>query len=196
MITSILSLRIACLAVIASTCMWVIGCGKASSPCRADYSNVDSISIDLGIVEKEYDGGLQHMYHEKDGFTVVETLGDVPCRHLNLQEFNPGYLYFVIDSSFKRRGAEDVDITIDYFDQGFGTLGLQFDATGSKKFRSPAYADTGTTISLWDTKEWKTATFRVRNASFKNSQNSGSDFRFVVQPPDLYVRRVTVKRAK
>ena len=196
MIHSILTFRIIGLAVITTSGMWLTGCGVESPPRRADYSSADSISIHLGQVEKEYDGGLQHMYHEKDGFTVVATLGDVPCRHLAVQEFNPGYLYFVIDPSFKRKGAGNVDISIDYYDQGFGTLGLQFDATGSKKFRSPAYADVGTTISLWDTKEWKTATFRVRNASFKNSQNSGSDFRFVVQPPDLYVRRVTVTRAK
>jgi hypothetical protein len=59
-------------------------------------------------------------------------------------------------------------------------------------FAPPYVRSSGFTSS----KTWETATFHVRGATFNNSQNGGSDFRFSVNPPELYVRRVTVTRER
>jgi len=177
-------------------CGSAIGCREKPAARGSDFSDASSVTIHLGDPKTEYGNGLQHMYHEKDGLTIPAILGDVSCRQLSVQGFEVGYLYFGIDQSFKQRRAKNVDVSVEYFDQGIGTLGLQFDATGYWKTPTAAYTDAGSTISLLDAKTWKTATFRVRNAAFKNSQNSGSDFRLVVQPPELFIRSVTVTRAK
>jgi hypothetical protein len=41
-------------------------------------------------------------------------------------------------------------------------------------------------------KAWQTCSFELKDPAFLNSQNGGADFRFWVEPPELYVRRVTV----
>jgi len=174
----------------------VIGCGKPPPSRGPDFSQADSVTIQLGDSKTEYGSGLQHRYHEKDGLTTPATRGGRPCRHLSVVGFSRGFLYFVIDQTFKQRSVKNVEITVEYFDEGFGTLGLQFDASGSKKNRHAAYTDSGIAISLFDSKTWKQATFPVHNAAFENSQNSGSDFRLTVSPPELSVHRVTATRAK
>lgn len=171
------------------------GCHEQPPSRATDFSQASSVGAILGETEKEHGNGLEHMGHEKDGLTLPTTKGGSPCRHLSVEGFHIGFLYFVIDSTFKKGGVKKVDITVEYFDEGFGNLGLQFDGGSSKKVRNPAYTDSGISISLFDSKTWKLATFPIRNAAFKNSQNSGSDFRLTVRPPALSVRRVTVTRA-
>jgi len=45
-------------------------------------------------------------------------------------------------------------------------------------------------------KEWKKASFHIRDGAFENSENGHSDFRIEVVPPDINIRRVTVTREK
>ena len=42
--------------------------------------------------------------------------------------------------------------------------------------------------------DWQTVVFHVTEPSFLNSQMGGADFRLDVNPPEIYVRRVRLKR--
>ena len=172
------------------------GCREQPASRGADFSKASSVSVILGETEKEYGNGLQHMYHEKDGLTTPAVVEGVTCRHLKVTEFDPGYLYFTIDRTFKKRPVKNVTIEVEFYDQGSGRIGLEYDGSRTSEQPNPAYTVLREIESVGDSRLWRTASFRVRNATFQGAQNSGADFRLWVSPPDLYVRRVTVTRAK
>lgn len=168
------------------------GCGKKKAATNAkDFSRTNSVTILLGDLATEYGTGLQHAYFEEDGATEPAILDGVACRHLYLAGTNCGYFYFSLDPTFKKRLPKRMTIEVEFLDPIPGMLGLQFDASSAKHKTRGAYSDVNP-IHLSGSKGWQTAKFRVRDATFRNAQNSGSDFRLCITPPRLYVRRVTV----
>lgn len=163
-----------------------------------DFSQSNSVS--LLLAEDEQADGLKHNFRERDGLTTVVKVADVPCRFLNRKEQGhaEGYIYFAIDPGFKATNATNVRIDVEYFDVVFDAapamLTLQFDASGGSGTLSSAYHRATGSFVLRGSETWRTATFRARGATFANSQNGRSDFRILVKPPELYVRRVTVTR--
>ncbi len=172
------------------------GCGKNLPAAYKDFSKTNTVGVILGEVEREYDDGLQHLYHEKDGFTRPATVRNLSCRSLNLTNFNPGYFYFKIDPTFKERKLSKVKIEVEYFDGAEGQFGLQYDAANSRKDIRKAYTYSRESVALTLSRSWQTHAFEVTDATFKNNQNSGADFRLWVSPPKLCVRSVTVTRAR
>jgi len=210
----------ACLCAALSLFFACFGCERKPPRNGKDFSKTNTVAVLLGEEGKEFGNGLEHAPGTWDGLTLPAVVGDVPCRYLNLEHSGRGYLYFGIDTTFKKGRTMDVKIEIEYFDDGDRTLGLQYDASPSKKaldaayakLREPgdpakfqealakvfakAYINLKETVPLTGSKTWETATFHVRGATFKNCQVGGSDFRFWVSPPELYVRRVTVTRER
>jgi hypothetical protein len=174
----------------------LIGCGKKPPAAYKDFSRTNTIGVILGEVEREYDHGLQHLYHEKDGFTQPATVRNLLCRSLNLTNYSMGYLYFKIDPTFKKRKVSKVKIEVEYFDDGEGQLGLQYDAATSRKDTRKVYTYSRESVDLTPSRSWQTHAFEVTDATFKNNQNSGADFRLWVSPPKLCVRSVTVTRVR
>jgi hypothetical protein len=172
------------------------GCGQKPLAKGKDFSNASSVSILLGEKDKDFGDGLQHAYWEKDGLTTPAVVDGLACRYLKVEEFDPGYLYFILDATFKKRSVKKVKIEVEYFDEEPGLLGIQYDARGFRKLPERAYTPLDQTVQLAGSRMWQTATFHIRNATFKNGQNSGADFRFSVSPPELYVRRVAVTRVR
>jgi hypothetical protein len=82
-----------------------------------DFSRASSVSILLGEKDKDFGDGLQHAYWERDGLTTLAVVDGMPCRHLKVEEFDPGYLYFIIDPTFKKRSVKNVKIEVEYFDE-------------------------------------------------------------------------------
>ncbi|MCX6903367.1 MAG: hypothetical protein NTW03_07795, partial [Verrucomicrobia bacterium] len=161
---------------------------------EADFSKADEVHIALGEGEQEHAAGLRHLDYVRDGLTVQTNLNNVPCRHLKVPGGGIGYLYFNIAPTFKNRNLGDLTMEVEYFDDKPGTLAVEFDATPSPEVRKLAYVNAGQTVRLRASHSWRVATFQIRNATFRNSQNSGADFRVCVFPPDLYVRRVSLTR--
>jgi len=174
----------------------LLGCGKKPPAAYKDFSRTNTVGVILGEVEREYDHGLQHLYHEKDGFTQPTTVRKLLCRSLNLTNYNVGYFYFKIDPTFKKRRLSKVKIEVEYFDDGEGQLGLQYDAATSRKDTRKAYTHSRDSVELTPSRSWQTYAFEVTDPTFKNSQNSGADFRVYVSPPKLCVRSVTVTRIR
>jgi hypothetical protein len=101
-----------------------------------------------------------------------------------------GFFYMNVDDGTLYDVTDPVAVTIDYFDQGNGSMQLEYDSPGPgipQMFkRSPTfvYGDSGT---------WKSHTFVLDDAILTNRSN-GSDFRINTAdaPGELKVARVTV----
>ena len=185
-------------AVIGITSLAVVligGCSQKSHSKRADFARSNTASVALGKPDREHGNGLEHVYWEQDGLTTVTNLDGVFCRHLQLEGAEIGYVYFIIDPEFKRHHIQRVKIEVEYFDGHRGEMGLQFDASHSRRVGSSAYTESGQIVPLRGSQRWQTSQFYVQDATFRNSENSRSDFRFWVRPPDLYLRSVTVTRS-
>lgn len=170
-----------------------------------DFSTSNVVSVLLG--QESLDLGLAHLPEEPDGRTTIETVNGVPCRHLNRRPGGSsfGYVYFAIDPTFKTRELSAAQIEVEYLVDATGFLRLQYDAMEGETHRSykSVVASGGDGVSPGNvvrfthmavTNAWQTATFRVTDAFFRNSQNGSADFRLEVTPPEIYVRRVTVTR--
>lgn len=83
---------------------------------------------------------------------------------------------------------------VEYLAPEPGTMNIHHDALNAPNLQNPVYRDAVATVRLANSGRWEKATFDITNATFRNSQNGGADFRFEVIPPDMYVRRVTVRR--
>lgn len=176
-----------------------------ADPFGADFSTSNSVSLILG--EEKSLSGLRHLSGEADGRTIITNLDEVLCRYLNRTvERRPwGEFYFDIAPSFKRDGLFSGRVEIEYLSPHTNSIRLQFD--GILNGRNAPYVPVlpeGTVemrqlfrnfYSLPASNGmWTVATFQITNATFRNSQNGGADFRLEVVPPELYVRRITLTR--
>lgn len=108
------------------------------------------------------------------------------------------YLYMNVDDSYLYDSDRyDVEVTVEYWDEGNGSFVLQYDA------QSAAFKD-GVKFDYTDTKTWKSQKFTLTDAKFANRAN-GADFRISVEGgginadlnPELKVASVAViKRPK
>ncbi len=163
-----------------------------------DFSKTNSVTLNMADAERSpWEGGLTHAFTEADGVTIETNVQGVACRALKPVEGEAPkrYMYFAIDPSFKRQGAVNVRVDVDYFD-GFeghlGVMGLEFDSSEFGDFPNASYRPQLPNVPLRGSKKWMKGTFRIRGAGFRNTQNAGSDFRLWASPPAMLVRRVTV----
>ena len=166
-------------------------------PTLTDFTKSNAVGCVLG--GQEYETGLQLAERERDGLSTIVKVDDVPCRLMSPRNGSgdpAGYLYFKIDPAFKQAGVQRVSIEVEYFDVLLDakpvSFGIQYDASGAAKPRTYAWANPK--VGLRGSNAWQTATFRITDGTFQNAQNGRSDFRIRAEPPELYVRRVTVTR--
>lgn len=170
---------------------------------EADFSKSNSVFLVLAEAERGTGlekHGLEHAFWEKDGRTTVEDVQGVAGRRLKFKEDEraKAYFYFVVHPSFKTEGPMNVKIEVDYFD-GFegeaGVFGLHYDGMkeGLGQF---AYKQFLPNVVLKGSGKWLKASFHVKDAMFRESQNGHSDFRLWASPPELCVSRVTITRMK
>lgn len=170
-----------------------------------DFSTNRQLTLLLG--QETSGDGLRHLGEEGDGRTTIENVNGVPCRYLNRagQGKQFGYLYFTIHPSFKRDGLKEAVIEFEYLARRSGALRLQYDGMEGEVHRAykSAVSPVGTTVRFGPqimfnrmpgSNGWQTMSFRVTDGAFMNSQNGDADFRLEVVPPEIYVRRVTVRR--
>jgi len=102
-------------------------------------------------------------------------LGDRKAVPLLVQDPAGEQVYFEIkDDTFKDGGHPSVVFTVDYYDKGTGTIDLEYDSL--EEVPMPGAFKKAGTITLGDTKAWKTATFIVTDARFDGRCNN-ADFR-------------------
>jgi hypothetical protein len=161
---------------------------------KLDFSKTNRISLLLGYRSNEIGQGLRHIDWEKDGLTVVTNINEEPCRCLAPILSGKGYFYFSVDPTFKKRTHGDMIVEIEYFEQMSGTFGIEYDASPDPEHSKDKYTIPGNPITLQALKRWQKASVRIHNPTFHNSQNAGADFRFIINSPAFYVRRVSISR--
>ncbi|MFC5530581.1 glycosyl hydrolase family 28-related protein [Cohnella yongneupensis] len=106
------------------------------------------------------------------------------------------YLYMNVDDKFLFDNKDlDVEIEVEYFDQGNGTITLQYDS----QEEAAAFKDAAL-FPYKDSGKWKTTTFLLSDAKFANRAN-GDDFRLGVEGagaaadnPEIKIASVTVRK--
>lgn len=158
---------------------------------RGPYSDVKSVEVTLAATNQAH-GLIQ--FEQADGVTSPTEAGDEPCRETVRTAYSGRYFYFRLDDSFKWADRMLVDAEVGYFDEGSGRFRIEYDGSDTNAPFNGAYTASRTAATLGNTRQWKTAKFRLLEARFLNSQNGGADFRIAVQADRLRVRRVAVTR--
>lgn len=97
------------------------------------------------------------------------------------------YIYFGVDDKFLQGGTNNVQIKVTYLDNNNQKWWIEYDAANGN-----AYKKSKAIKNVNDSK-WKTANFKIKDATFLNSQRDKMDFRiFNGGKQDLTVRFVRV----
>lgn len=140
---------------------------------------------------------VRELKDEADGYHEAATIGGRDCRSIVSDQDaqrpyrTNNYLYCCVDDRYAY-GAKDavVALTISYFDQGGGSIELQYNTEGNA-FSGIKLAD------LTDTGVWKESTVTLTNACFTNAQNPpvAADFRIGVGGMDntIYISDITLE---
>ncbi|MCD6339744.1 MAG: DUF5010 domain-containing protein [Verrucomicrobia bacterium] len=158
---------------------------------RGPYSDFKKVSVTLGETNRAE--GL-YQIEAADGATEPAEIGGSPCRAVKPTVYAGRYIYFRIDDSFKWADLMQVEVRVEYFDHPAGRFSLEFDGSDTNAPFQGAYSPARLWVTMRGTGTWKTTAFRLNRARFENSQNSGADFRLVVQADAFHVRRVEVIR--
>ncbi|MHC4797639.1 MAG: NBR1-Ig-like domain-containing protein [Planctomycetota bacterium] len=146
----------------------------------------EMVSVDLGTTDVTND--LQRPATEPgNGTTEKRTKLSVNCRR-NVVLGSDKYIYFQVADSWAYNGNRpDVIIAFNYYDNSTGYMKLQYDSTGSAKYKS------GGVWYMDGTNKWRTAWFRISDAGFRNRQSQSCDFRvFRSNSLRMFVDHVTV----
>ncbi|HEY0549505.1 MAG TPA: hypothetical protein VGF13_07865 [Verrucomicrobiae bacterium] len=170
---------------------------------KTDYSKTNSVSI--AMANESPEDGLRHLSAEPDGRTALTNLDGVVCRRMTREGRPSGYVYFTISPTFKAAGLSNAVCEVEYLCPRSGYFRLQYDAVELETHRpyKSVISEDGVPVRLGGNNNhtrvpaansWESATFRITDAVFANSQNGGADFRLEFTPPDVFVRRVTLTR--
>lgn len=101
-----------------------------------------------------------------EAYTEFTSIGGKECLYI------PGdkYGYFRVDDATISDDDHELIFKITYFDEGFGTLALQYNATNTVNYQRQSFKKTGSNT-------WATTTISITDASFRNAQNNQADFR-------------------
>lgn len=122
-----------------------------------------------------------------DGLYEPAVAGGRPCLKLSKNNTDAGrYLYLKLSESWPETW-KSADIEVEYYDEGSGTVDVQFDGAAG------AYAAGSKSASLGGSKNWKILTTAIVNPFFKGRQNASADLRICHGGSDLYIRRVTLR---
>ncbi|MFC4035009.1 glycosyl hydrolase family 28-related protein [Streptomyces polygonati] len=147
-------------------------------------------SVDLGpnvathgITPRAGDDGGHLVTGTVDGRGYWQTDRSVPGAET-------GFFYMNVDDGQLYDNHDPVAVTIDYFDQGDGSMQLEYDSPGDT---IPQMFKRSPTFTYGDSGTWKSHTFLLDDAILTNRSN-GSDFRINTAdlPGELKVARVTV----
>ncbi len=155
------------------------------------YQGASSVEATLGEVNSKH--GLK-LIENADGLTAAASAAGVPCRKSLRGKESGRYIYFQVDDSFKWARSMNATVAVDYYDGDSGSFTIQYDSHDSAATLDGAYKDCAEQVLLKGTHTWKTAQFALTQTRLDGSQNGGSDFRIVVNAPELLIHKVSVQQ--
>ena len=128
-----------------------------------------------------------------DGNTSAVTFGGRDCR-VNTTAGTDLYFYFNVDAAFAAEEAQGLDVTIEveYLDEG-GDVDFSLEYDGL----SGPYTSHAKKVVTSGSNLWTTVRFEIADAFFGGRQNSGADFRLVLdvtRSAQLHIDRIRVLR--
>jgi hypothetical protein len=157
---------------------------------RGPYSDAESISVVLGSKNEEH--GVSQV-ESADGVTAAAEIGGRPCRKTVPTECGAEYIYFRADDSFIFAEQADLELEIEYWDTADGAFLIEYDGADAKASMGGAYT-LGPKTPMKGSSSWRTEKVILEEVCFANRQNAEADFRIAKQSPELFVRRVTLRR--
>lgn len=155
------------------------------------YSSENEISFSAGNPNLE--NGISLGPNIDDG--IYQTESKVGNQSFKINGGEGSYLYFSVDDSFYLNEQQPIQLTIRYFDEGFGSIYLDYDtATCGADFNpNTMYKRIGIAY-LNNSLSWKFVTITLNDASFANNENNRSDFRLTTSGPPLNISTVEIKK--
>ena len=144
-----------------------------------------TVSIELGKVNRE--GGLREVTEVGNGATSPANIGGKECRLLKFRG-RRAHCDFQISPSFKRPGAMNARIQVEFYAASPGVMYILFDGSARQ---SPHYSNGGR-INFEGGVVWKITNYQLNDALFRNGQTDGADFRLTTTSQELYIHSVTV----
>jgi len=132
-----------------------------------------------------YYGMTQDPNPSYDGPTTATVVAGLSAR-----ASTNGNIYFNVDDAMAHGGDYTAGFTVSYYDLGTGSFNVQYDDGTSDPYKGSS------SITLKDTKTWKTATVSSvvnSNAVFGGKQNGGNDFRLRNGNGQITIHSVVVK---
>lgn len=157
----------------------------------SEYASAKAVSY-----QPDKQAGVYHVHDVEDGPSqIVEVGGAKALRSVpNKVSPNSRYLYFRVADAYVFNTKGEVEITIEYRDEGRGSFLLQYDSRDADATLLGAYKD-APPVALTDSGTWKTASLHLKRARLANRQNGDSDFRLCMAGRDLTIRRITVLKS-
>ena len=165
--------------------------GWKPEPLTGPYSHAKEVSVTLGLTNVET--GLRQIEHE-DGRTAPTTRDGRVARESLRNRFGSRFFYFTVEESFRPADPRDFRLEIEYFDESFGAIELEYDGTDPNAPFGGAYTKTTTVLKLTGDGKWKKATFQLPKAVFVGSQNSGADFRISLLGEKLAIASAKLRK--
>lgn len=166
--------------------------GLASEAAHITASLEKMASVDLADPEGSSDG-LSFIVNDDvssgDSHTVqIEKEGVICRKNVDRKPINGRsltFLYFTADRSIISSDEPNVTVMITYFDEGTGSVLLQYNALGG------AIAKQVTAANLTDSKTWKTAVVKLTDANFTAPPAlTNSDFRITASSGEICISKV------
>ncbi|MEI7728978.1 MAG: alpha-amylase family protein [Verrucomicrobiota bacterium] len=129
---------------------------------------------------------------EGDGANVPIVIQGHPARRI--QGGRALYLYVKIKHPAYTKGPVDAYVTVEFFDDTLGKIGLQYDKEAPEPTTSTKYTGAGQSVILTGSGQWRTGYFFLPALRLGHGQNNGADFR--LSSGGLAVRRIAVSPNK
>lgn len=168
------------------------GCSRKEPAKPIDYSTTNEVSIVLGEVNRNF--GLRQAKVDHDGTTTPDTIGGLNCHFAKAGAWNSGYIYFVVDPSFKATNCHKVKLSVQYFDAANGYFEIQYDANDPSAPGAGSYTVCPKKIPLEGKQEWDVEDFVLEDVRFDNSQNGNADFRIHFKTKKFYLSDIIITR--
>ena len=122
-----------------------------------------------------------------DGENLPEVVHGSPARRISGN--GSSYMYVIVDHPAYAKGPVDVYVTVEFLDESFGRLGLEYDRGGNDGLAGH-YVAAGEAIRLADSAIWRQGVYHLPALRLGHGQNWGADFRLTGRR--LAVRRISI----
>ncbi len=152
-----------------------------------------SVPLEVRFEAPNVNDGISLLPNEGDNRYVpgVEVEIDVIVTEGYDTRVRTNYLYFKVADDFPTDEGP-ITVQFEYFDKGNGLILFEYDSLDSQ-YAEPRYKAISVGFRQ-NTLQWKTESFVLTDARFRQGQNYGADFRLAAESDPLILRSIQIKQ--